>query len=93
MARPFDLHLLPPISLPGTVPSYHPLLFLLLKRPNVYINACRTEELHLQDNRMNKLCKVSAPFLEKDACSLHVQTNEARLLLCDRDRRRTRVGL
>jgi hypothetical protein len=55
----------------------------------------RTEELHLQDNRMNKLCKlcqVSAPYLDKDACSLHVQTSETRLLLCDRDRRRrTRV--
>jgi hypothetical protein len=54
----------------------------------------RTEEFHLQDNRMNKLCKlcqVSASYLDKDACSLHVQTNETRLLLCDKDRRRTRV--
>jgi hypothetical protein len=51
----------------------------------------RTEELHLQDNRMNKLCKVSAPFQEKHACSLHVQVIETRLLLCDTERRRTRV--
>jgi hypothetical protein len=53
-----------------------------------------TEELHLQDNRMIKLCrlcKVSASFLEKDACSLHVQRNETRLILRDTDRRRTRV--